>query len=154
MAKTVYKQLRAACLPLMTHFKADLVAHDRRTLRRHGGTPFLHWTRQLGTHLLLLIAHDEFPPAGQCVPFLFGTADRNHLLDQAVSAARCWTEPCNGTVVAVHYFNGHILRKIDVHKATEIARQYAVKIRREWLQAFRHADKSVPSGRAVCTPWG
>ena len=122
---TVFKQLRAACLPHMTHFKADLVMHDRRTLRKHDGTPFLHWTRKLGTEILMLITADEYPPIGTTVPFIFGRADRDHLLNEAVKSARCWTEPCNGTVEAVHHFDGKTLRQIDVAKACV----YALKCR-------------------------
>ena len=149
---TVYKQLRAACLPHMTHFKADLVMHDRRTLRRHDGTPFLHWTRKLGTHILMLISADEYPPVGTTVPFLFGRADRDHLLNEAVKSARGWTERCNGTVEAVHYFDGKTLRQIDVAEAYEIAEQYAARIRRDWEP--RRAGSHTSSAGRVFTPWG
>lgn len=124
--QSVYKQLRAACLPRIQAFHKDLLLHDRKLIAAHQGTPFLHWTRKTGTHILFLIGADEYPPNGTHVPFLFGTADRQHLLTQAVAMTRL----DNGDLV--HYFDGQTLRVIDQRAAIEVGREYSSKIRGEW----------------------
>ena len=129
---TIYDELYAAVSPLVKHYRGDLEKHDREALEQWPGVPFLHWTRDTGTDLCFLPAADDecFPPYGQRVKYLFGTADREHILDGKVQIAKYHLrEPSRYTA---HFFSGKVLRSVTVEKSVEIAEQYARPIREKW----------------------
>lgn len=146
---SIYRQLRAACLPLISYYQTDLVVHDRRGIRQNPGIPFLHWTREMGTRCVMLIPADKYPAAGKSVPFLFGTADRDRLLKGVVEYAECHVGPSASKSLAVHYFDGKTLRKIDCNKAIEIAKTYATSIRWQW----DHSRGGFKPNPPPMTPW-
>lgn len=128
--RSVYKQLRDSCYPLITDYHADLTKHDRRAIQKNPGVPFLHWTRAMGTHIVVLYPAEHYPAKGVCVPFLFGQADRTHMLDSVVSLAEhCSKE--DRTVVA-HYYDGTKLRSVTADQAIKIARDYKQSVLAEW----------------------
>ena len=133
----VYRELEATVLPSMEAYQTDLTTHDRAAIERNPGVPFLHWTGKSSTVIVFLAEADDdsFPPAGVKVPYLFGTADREHLADEMVSMADYFLKPCNSKPLFVHHFDGERLRRIDIQKAAEIARQHRRKLEREWLHA-------------------
>jgi len=76
---TYYAQVKKLADPIIKYYRDDLVKHDRNSLRNYKGE-FIHITKETGTHLFRLIPYDEYPKAGEKVPYLFGTADRDHIL--------------------------------------------------------------------------
>lgn len=132
----VFEQLKSACLPLMQAFENDLLTHDRNWIDRYPGIPFVHWTRPTGTWLSEMWPsnHPVFPPKGQKVPYLFGTADREHILKGQVSVADYCLhyKEREGTAMACHYFDGKTLRMIDLKKAKDILESYARQVRMDW----------------------
>lgn len=134
---TIYRQLQAQCLKLMTHYQTDLIVHDRRSIREHKGTPFLHWTRALGTDICFLIPPGEYPPKGKSIPFLFGTANRERLLENVLLYAQCHIGRSASEQLAVHYCDGEHLRSITCETAIDIVRAYALKV--EW--AWQHPGR-------------
>lgn len=133
---TVYDQLEEACLPLMTHYQTDLTRIDQQYMELHPQCPFLHWTRQTGTQMEFLPRHDDphYPPDGEERPYLFGTADRVHILHQKVSMARWFLRE---HICAVHWFDGQRLHRTTVQRAVVIAEDYERSVSAHWKRSTR-----------------
>lgn len=128
-----FQQLSDRVKPLIRAYESDL-EHDRAIIARNVGVPFLHWTGESGTHIVMLISADSefFPKAGQEVPYLFGHSDRNQLAGKPLEFAQAMGKFNYPTV---HYFDGYSLHKITQQRAEEIARIY----RAHCLDQFRRA---------------
>lgn len=131
---TVYDSLETRCLPLIEHYHADLTKHDREWLAENPGVPFLHFTRECGTHMLPLYPADSecFPAKGRTVPYLFGTADREHIL---ADNCRCLPTYTGDNCRLMLYFDGQTLRTIDIPHATRIVNQYTTAVRSDWKRS-------------------
>jgi len=112
-----------------------LEVHDREWIERNPGVPFFHFTRECGTFLIGLIPAEDYPKVGETVPYLFGYADRYHILNEVLSML----EAIKGMYknrLALH-FDGLTFREIDFNRAYTIAMDYTVKIRRQWTREQR-----------------
>lgn len=127
-----YHTLKAACLPLITAYHRDLLMHDRRFIRAHPQTPFLHVTREYGTYLDMLHPASHYPPQGKEVRYLFGYANRQQILDQVGSGVNYASKHHPDAVI--HYFDGKTLRRITYAQAAPIVEAYQKAIRREWVE--------------------
>lgn len=141
---SVCAELEAAVLPHLHYFKDDLLVHDRKAIEDHPGCPFLHWSCDSNTHILFLVPQEEYPRKDVWIPYLFGQADRNHLLKQVTEMAEYFTRPnCDPGRYAVHRYTGKRLVKIDSKQAVEIAQDYCRAIRHEWepkrVEQFQYA---------------
>lgn len=132
--KSVYVQVKEKALPLMEGFQTDLTKHDRRDIQQNTGVPFIHYTRKLGTDICFMVPAGDYPPEGQRVPYLFGTADRHHLLDQKVATTTYFTNPYNDSQLVL-YFDGETVKEISKEQAVEVVRKYSWRIKGEWRQA-------------------
>jgi hypothetical protein len=128
----IHKKLCDSCLHFMQGYKRDLEIHDLDAIEKYTSVPFLHWTRANGTHIEFLISNEHLPKEGQRVPFLFGTNDREGILDSMVMMAEYWLRPFAEQIFTVHYFDGEVLREIDKKKAVEIAKQHRQKMFDSW----------------------
>lgn len=125
-----FHTLRTLCLPHIQHYHGDLLKHDRRAIRRKPKTPFLHLTRDYGTYITMLIPAADYPPQGVEIPYLFGHADRWHLLKEIGTHMAYGAK--NHPNALLHYFDGHILRRITYPQADEILRLYTARITAEF----------------------
>ena len=125
-----YETLQQAVKHHIEAYMDDLTKHDRRWMEANPGVPFLHFTRSCGTHLLPLPGADTYPAKGQRVPYLFATADRNHMLSQVVSFCRHCAD-CE-TTKAIYYFDGKRLIHTSPDAAKETARQYQRRVWAQW----------------------
>jgi len=132
---SVYQQVKRLSLPLIEHFRDDLLKHDMAWLRnkKHAGVPFLHWTRNTGTDLCGLFPadHEAWPKAGVYEPYLFSTAKREHFLRHAVMYAQCRHKYPKECLLCLWY-DGSRLRTIDTAKAVEIALDHERHVLKEW----------------------
>ena len=129
----IYQQLETECLPLMTGYQADLTTHDKAAIEDNRCTPFLHWTHDTGTHIDFLMEASEYPKAGERVRYLFGEANRWHIVGEIQHMAEYFLRPCNEPHrYTVHHYDGVKLRKITVEKALEIAKAYRKRIEAEF----------------------
>ena len=119
------------CRPLMTSYQSDL-EHDRAAVEKHQGTPFLHFTRETGTHIVILHPADAYPAPGEHVPYLFGTADRQHLLKEVPSLVDHFASEYNPAAKLILFFDGSIIYPVSLEQAQSIAAEYVERIRREW----------------------
>lgn len=133
-SKTIYMQVKERALPLMTHYQTDLTKHDRNALRNHDGTPFLHFTRETATHIVFFDSADseKWPPHGERVKYLFGTADRYHILNELMATPNHYDDPLSLPCKLVLYFDGYRLKEIDTKQAIAITQQYIADIKRQW----------------------
>lgn len=132
---TLHEQLVAKCLPHIKHFKEDLTVHDKDAIRDHPGIPFLHWTRDHGTQILLLRPHDHisWPKTdGELKPFLFGNCDRRKMLSELSEIAKYFAKPDRDQIHKVLHFDGSALHEITKENAVEIASQWRRDVDREW----------------------
>ena len=131
-----YEELEQACLPFIESYHADLTKHDKASITQNEGVPFLHWTRNYGTHITFLFhaTHPTWPTQDYIkVPFIFGESDRRHILRENAGIAAYWAKDVNQEQIrAVHHFNGVKLRKITLEKAVEIANQWRDATNAAW----------------------
>lgn len=126
---TTYEQLAAAVEPHLEAYHDDLRRHDREWLEANPGVPFLHYTRRTGTDLVELAPIDRLPKAGERVPYLFGTADREHIVNMVRSLARYFARENDRLC---HHFDGSKLRRIDGATALKLAEDYTRAMGREF----------------------
>jgi hypothetical protein len=130
---TVYAELESRVSHFIQRHIEDLTTHDREAIEKAPGVPFLHWTRECGTHIAHLFEadHECFPAKGERIPFLFGTADREHIARLPLDFAEyCRKE--SKTHLSVLYFDGKRLKDITCEKAVEIARDHYRKLLNSW----------------------
>lgn len=131
----VHAELVALAGEIVKDYRNDLLVHDLDGIRANGAEcPFLHFSRETGTYMLHLIAASAYPAKGKFVPYLFGHADRDHILSEAVNMVNSMANNHFGTPHVCHYFDGRKVRKITMAKAVEIIREYEAGIRRQWSQ--------------------
>jgi hypothetical protein len=127
----------AASLPLISHYQDDLMVHDLRAISENPKTPFLHVTRDYGTYLTMLVPADAYPAAGEMVPYLFGTADRRHIL-KGKGAEIDYAEK-NHPNATVRHFDGATLCRVSYAQARQIIADYQRAIETAWRGALCHA---------------
>lgn len=113
------KALRRASKEIKS-YRTDL-GHDARILRSQDKPPsFLHFAGECGTHIVPLESPSSeiFPPAGERVPFLFGYADRHHILESAIHLVRAMK---NGVT-------HRLVQYVDKGKCQEITKDEALLI--------------------------
>ena len=133
----IYQQVKKKALPLINAYHNDLIMHDRRALENNPGVPFLHFTGDTGTYLLFMIPAEAYPAKGVTVPYLFGKADRGHILRQYLKTIECMKKVNRQDLIL--YFNGKRLIEINQERAESITRKYEGRIFGEW----RKQEKSL-----------
>ena len=129
--KSIYLQLKEKVYPFMTGYQTDLTKHDRNDIRTNSGVPFLHFTRQTGTHIIFLTPAHKYPPLGEKVKYLFAYADRNHLLEQKKIMVKYWHDSSN---ILTHYYDGKNIVKISSQKAIAVINDYVNTIKKKWMK--------------------
>lgn len=129
--QNTYAALFAAVQHFVQHYRTDF-DHDLRLITANPGVPFLHWTRTCGTWLTFLqpFDHPYWPAKGVEVPYLFGTATREHIADQIVAAARHSAK--NPETLATHHFDGKTLHKISAARSLDIAEDHRRHLLHHW----------------------
>jgi len=129
--KSIYIQVKELSLPLIKSYQTDLLKHDRRIIRQNPGVPFIHTTTEYGTHIVLLHGPDTYPGPGEQVKYLFGYADRYHILNQNVDFITYY--PSQYRDSSILYYDGRsTVKKITLAQAGYIARDYKHGILDVW----------------------
>jgi hypothetical protein len=117
----------------------------------HPGVPFIHVTRNWGTHLIGFLPLSAYPPAGQSVPYLFGMADREKMLDnlskEIQGILKHWTP------VQWLYCDGMQLQPICPDEAVAKVDLYVSLIRRIWETGL-HLETATPAPVRVTRRYG
>lgn len=135
MNTNLHEQLIAKCLPHIKHYKDDLLVHDKKAIEDHPGVPFLHWTRDYGTQMLLLRPHDHASwPASDSeqAQFLFGQCNRRKMIHELCEIAKYFAKTDRDYIHLVLHFDGHLLHEITKERAVEIAIRWKASVERVW----------------------
>ena len=129
--ESIYNQVKAESLPFINAYQNDLLVHDRDRIDAHEGVPFLHFTGETGTYILMLIPFEEDPKAFERAPYLFSSADRYHILSGMVGMVKHMPSANRNDLVL--YYNGNgAVRRIDQKRAESVMDEYAHNIRAQF----------------------
>lgn len=128
----VYATIAKKSLKWLNSYKSDLIVHDKKTIENNPNIPFLHFTWNSGTYLMLLRSaqNESWPKKGEWVPYLFGHADREHILNQLIEVM-----PAIGqnVVSLIQYYDGKKVSDIGtMDAASRIIRDYIRRVQVEW----------------------
>jgi len=127
----VYEEVARRAETLIESYKDDLVKHDQADIVANPGTPFLHFTGSTGTTLIWLRKADQYPAPGEKVPYLFGHAGRQHILEEVTAVVRC-LKTLNRQALVLHYDGKESVRSVSQAQAEEIAASYTRSVEKEW----------------------
>ena len=128
----IYQQVKEKALPLIKAYHDDLIIHDKKAITENSGTPFLHFTGDTGTCLVLLIPAKDYPQAEELVPYMFGIAGRWHILREKTKIVECMRTINRQDLVLC--FDGEKLGVITQERAESIVQKYQEKILLEWRE--------------------
>ncbi len=135
MKPNLYLQLEGLALPHIEAYHADLTTHDRKSIEDNPGIPFLHFTGSCGTYMVPMFPanHESWPAHGEIVPYLFGRADRWHILKGTLVVVEhvVCREDSDRRKSALHY-DGKRLKKVSLKRAHEIAQEYVRQVEKAW----------------------
>ena len=126
----VYQTLLNSVSHIVKHYRADLEIHDRHSIESNPGVPFLHFTNDCGTHILMLYPHDHdrWPRPGEWTKYLFSTANREMMLEDGASFTSC---ACQSHPL-IHHFDGKTLRRISDKQAVNVAKDHRDSVLAAW----------------------
>ena len=126
--ESIFNQVMEQALPLIHSCLDDLLVHDRDRIDAHAGVPFLHFTGETGTYILMLIPFEEDPKAFERAPYLFSSADRYHILSGMVGMVKHMPIAKRNDLVL--YYNGNgAVQRIDQKRAESVMDEYAENLR-------------------------
>jgi hypothetical protein len=79
-----------------------------------------------------LYSAEQYPPAGEYAPYLFGRAGRDRLQRDVETIAFYFLK--RGDILSFQYYDGKTLNEISGEKAVRLAKDYGTRIRREWAK--------------------
>jgi len=128
-AKELYKIIEKNSLPLMSAYQTDLTKIDREAIeampKLYGKlVPFVHITRDWGTHLDEFWPVESYPKPGEMVPYLFGHVDRDGLVDRAGANIEYFASHRAEEVLLVQYFDGDTVKEISLDRAVDLFAKY------------------------------
>jgi len=129
-AESIWHQLYSECLDKIKAYQNDLLEHDKDWVLAHPKVPFFHATRKWGTHMIPLAPLSEYPPYGQRVPYLFGTADRIEILrgtKYVLLAALKFEQRLHWL-----HFDGSRLWPSNPQEAQRVIERYIALVERVW----------------------
>jgi len=136
---TTYEQVRDLSLPYLKGYLSDLVKLDREIITNLDGETFLHFTRDYGTHLVVLRKAEDFPARGESVQILFGRGYREDVLRYIVDTVEYWQHPTTTHPRQVLYCPGRNIitgkqdvQQINVTRAIGIIHDYRSQVRMIW----------------------
>ena len=128
----VYEQLHEMSLPLLEAYESDLMTQDKDWIEVNPGIPFMHYTRATGTHLISFSLASSYPPPGTRVKYLFGTADREKILQEKLEMQDWFENALREPPRLTLNYDGRTLQVVTLSKAREILEDYARATRAEW----------------------
>jgi len=140
----VYEELQAISLPLLEAYETDLLTHDKNWIEANPGIPFMHYTRATGTHLISFSLAGSYPPSGTRVKYLFGTAEREKILQDKLEMQDWFESTVRRPPKLTLHYDGRILTQVTIRKAREIVEDYVCAIRSEWKLMAKENQECLP----------
>lgn len=128
----IIEAMRPHVMRRLTHYLDDFNKHDRAWIEEtEGRIPFLHATRDTGTHLIPLwpAEAEYYPLPGETRKFLFGQADRHHFL-------RSPFETIEGALADADWlaYGGRHVLVTSTHNAAALARSHVKEVETAWTR--------------------
>ena len=125
----IYNKIKRNSLPLLEAFEIDLLKHDYNDILKSEKCSFLHFTRNYGTHIVKL-STENYPEKNEIVPYLFGKADRNHILKQKSTIVETLKTSC----LIVQYYNvdTDTVKLISMDEARSIVQSFTLETLKKW----------------------
>jgi len=127
----LHQELVKRSLPFIEDYQKDLLVHDKNHLDKFPDRPFLHFTGSTGTHIITLFFLEDYPKKYEQVPYLFGKADRDHILNELTSVVECMNR-CN-RMDLILYFDGKKLNEISYETAKLKVAEYTRKMKQTFI---------------------
>jgi hypothetical protein len=126
----IYNQLHALTAKHVKNYIEDLTKHDKNSIKKYPGTPFIHIAREHGTSLTRLFISEVYPKEGEKVRYMFNAyADRKKLLESSFQCLQFYLE---NSPKSIYYFNGQIFKKVTASQAEEIHKKYTDNLISKW----------------------
>lgn len=126
-ADDLHGKLTQKCDPIVKHYRKDLWVHDRNWIDDHYPMPFIHFTRECGTHIFGLEAKCDLPDKDVQVKYLFGHADREHIISDTQTAISSCCDSKEHKLLL--YFDGKELKEVTRLQAIRIVTAWAWDLR-------------------------
>jgi len=136
--ETIYTQLFKATEKHVKYYRSDMEI-DRKQIEERPNTPFLHLTRETGTTIVFFEAPNKYPKKGETVKYIFGTADRVHILKDHIGTVKHWYKTM--PIVKTHFFDGKKLKKITEWEAIRLADQHINTTLSKWDEEEREEQR-------------
>lgn len=137
--KKIFKQIMEKSLPLIENYENDLLVHDKKTIKGLKKTiPFLHYTNKNGTHLVIFHLYEDYPKDGESIRYIFGHADRDHLLNQVKEIISFFRRKKQELIL---YYNGNgKLSEVTQSRAEELGKEYDHIMRDKFRKVIYETD--------------
>jgi len=129
----VFPELYVMTQDAVKDYRTDF-DHDKRLIdEMPEGTPFIHIAREMGTHMYMLppAMSEKYPKEGERVPYLFSSADRNHMLRMVKTCIEYHYFHHNNHTWT--YFDGKKFTNITPEQAMRLANDYTLKVKSDWI---------------------
>jgi ribosomal protein S17E len=126
----IYNKLYELTSKHVKNYIEDLTTHDKRSINKYPGTPFIHIAREHGTSLTRLFISKFYPKEGEKVKYMFGGhADRKQLLKSNFEYLGYYLE---NSPKSIYFFNGQIFKKVTKQQAEDIYKKYMDNLISKW----------------------
>ena len=136
MKRTIELKMRFVVNWTLRHYHSDL-KHDFAFIQTCDPDRFIWITHECGTHFARFWKSEELPESGKSIPYLFGTATREQIVDNELGALRdCFNE-------AVHDFyliepKIGTFRKIRQKEAVAMLEEHTENLHKLWQEEKRN----------------
>lgn len=128
--KSIYQRVKELALPVITEYKDDLLVHDRNEIKAFKKCDFIHMTRPSGTHMIIFRPSESYPVKGERIRYLFGTADRIHILNDTCGAVPYLLKEQN--IELILYRKGDSITEITASEACDLVEEYRQAMLELW----------------------
>jgi len=123
------QKFKADCLKVIKNYQTDL-DYDIQAIKNNKVSIFFAY--ESGSHSIELIPFLDYPKKGEKVKYLFGQADREHILNEVGRTMEC--ESIKNAKL-VHYFDGEKIYEINHETAKKLISDYKLRMHK----AFKYA---------------
>ena len=129
-----YNAIKEIAGQIIKNYRADLTKHDRSMINKNETTPFIHYTRESGTHIIFLGEPDTYPAPGETQPYIFGHCNRQQLLNNKLEEHNAIFKSFGAeTIKALTYSTGSgTVYPVNRETAAGIIDHYITAIKRAW----------------------
>ena len=136
MKRMIELKMRFVVNWTLRHYHSDL-KHDFAFIQTCDPDRFIWITSESGTHFYRFWKNDELPKAGQRIPYLFGTATREQIVDNELEAFRdCFHEGSHDFYLIEPKIG--TFRKIRQKEAVAMLEEHTENLHKLWQEEKRN----------------